>query len=177
MPISRAVRFLRKVFLTLVLLAAAALALALVQYFCHPFGKQIEAAKRLFANADSLAGKEMLRGISLGMIAFVAAAGLFPLLLKGVDRKQYLVATQRAVIASVILFFSQMLYNWVRTFGFLHLIITMAASTVIALVLIETFSLLIRDDKQVAFRTDLLAAISSSLIAGIILNLISHSFG
>jgi hypothetical protein len=171
MPLHRAARFLRRVVIIAVAAAAVLGALVAVQLLFNPFGSQLSQAREWMKQGDSLAKRQLMQGLSFGMIALAILVGLIPLVMKGVNRKQYLVATQRAIIASVILFGTQALFGWAEKLGDFYLILIMAGVVVVAFVLIETLSLLMDEDKEVAFRTDMLACISSSLIAGIILKL------
>ncbi len=171
MPLHRAARFLRRVFVVGLVVAVLVGALVAVQLLFNPFGAQIAQAKEWMRQGDSLANRQLMQGLSFGMIALAILVGLIPLVMKGVNRKQYLVATQRAILASAILFGTQALFGWAEKLGDFYLILIMAGVIVVAFILIETLSLLMDEDKEVAIRTDMLACLSSSLIAGIILKL------
>jgi hypothetical protein len=173
MPINKAARFLRRVLFTVLAIAAAGGILIAIQLLFNPFASQVAQIESWLRQGDSLAKRQLMQGLSFGMIALALIVGFIPLFMKGVSKKQYIVATQRSVIASVILFATQALYAWAEKLGDLYLIMIMAGVTLLAFILIETLSLLMGEDKEVAFRTDLLACTSASLIAGIIFKLIS----
>lgn len=173
MPLNRAARFLRRVLVATVVAAVAVGAFIAIQLLFNPFGPQVAQAVAWLKEGDSLAKRQLMQGLSFGMIALTIAVGIIPLMMRNVDRKQYLVSMQRAIIASIILFATQALFDWAEKLGDFYLIAIMVGVILVAFVMIETLSLMMRQEHEVAFRTDMLACTSASLIAGIIFKLAS----
>lgn len=172
MSVRRATRFIDRV-ITVTLVAIFLVLLgAVVERFFHPFTPLIDRALAWVDKTEALLGEESLMGLSLGMIVLTVSVCLIPLFLPRVNKTQYRTSTVRSVLASVVFFFTQILYGWAESFGRLHLIGAMLLAVVATLVIIEFLALLTRDDQEVSLRTDLLAAAASGLASGIVLKLI-----
>jgi glucan phosphoethanolaminetransferase (alkaline phosphatase superfamily) len=172
MSIKRATRFLQRVLVIFFILLITALALVAVQELFHPFTAYVQTAITWLDRTEELLSQNSWLGISLGMIVLTVLVAVFPLLLPRVNKKQYRTNTVRGVIASVVFFFTQLIYTWAETFGRLHLLAAMLMAIIITVITIEFLALLMRQDEEVNFRTDLLAAAASGLASGIVIKLI-----
>lgn len=178
MSLSRAGRFLKRVLIVVLLLAVVAGGLVSVQLVAHPFDREIKLATDWLGQANGLIDRDLMAGLSLGMIVLVLIVAVLPLLMRNVNRSQYFVATQRGVIASVVFFATQLLYNWAESINRFYLIVAMVGVIVVTFVMVETLSLLMHNEQKEenAFRTDLLASFASGLVSGVVIKLAMVAF-
>ena len=172
MSTKKAVRFLKQVLVVCLVLFIIVGGLLAVQLIFEPFTDQIILVTDWIAKVNSVVETSLFTGISVGMIVLALVVAFLPLVSRKINRRQYLVATQRGVLAALVFFFSQMLYTWAENLSRFWLIVAIVGVAAITFILIETLSLLMRQDEEVAFRTDLLASIASGLVSGIVLKLI-----
>ena len=172
MSVQRAKRFLNRVLVVTLLIAMVAVIFAAVEQRYHPFAAQIKTVTDWLANTEQLLSSNEIMGISGGMIALTLIVCLFPIFMPKVNKKQYRTTTFRGVIASVVFFFTQVFYTKAELLGQLHLIGAMILAIIVTVVIIEFLSLLTRNEEEVSFRTDLLAAAASGLASGIVIKLI-----
>jgi uncharacterized BrkB/YihY/UPF0761 family membrane protein len=173
MSVKRATVFINRVLVATVAILIAIIVLAAVENLFHPFTPYLNQAIAWLERTERLLSKNSIMGISFGMVALTLLVCLFPLLMPRVNKKQYRTNTVRGVIASVVFFFSQLLYDWAERYGKLHLIGAMLVAIVITMLVIEFLSLLTRIDEEVSLRTDLLSAAASGLASGIVLKLLT----
>ncbi len=172
MSVRRATRFLNNVLIVSLVIVCAIVILAAVENVFHPFTPWLQGVKDWLVNAERTLNKTALMGISFGMVVLTLGACLGPIFLPRVNKQQYRTNTVRGVIASVVFFFTQLMYDWAENFGKLHLIGAMVAAIVVTMIVIEFLSLLTRVDEEVSLRTDLLASVASGLASGIVIKLI-----
>jgi hypothetical protein len=172
MSIRRATRFLRRVAFFVFVVAIIGISLVAVEELFHPFSSYVRTGAAWVAKTEQLLDGKSFMGISLGMIVLTFCVCLFPLLLPRVSKAQYKTSTVRGVIASLVFFLTQLVYGWAERYGRLRLLAAMLAAIVVTFVVIEFLSLLMREDEEVSFRTDLLAAAASGLASGIVLKLV-----
>ena len=172
MSVKRASHFLNKVMAVSVFAVTVVIIIAAIERLFHPFSPWLRDIGDWFKNTERLLGANSLMGISLGMIVLTLLVCMFPLLIPKVNKKQYRTSTIRGVIASVVFFFTQLMYAWAEHYGKLHLIGAMLLAIVITVIVIEFLALLTRVDEEVSLRTDLLAAAASGLASGIVIKLI-----
>jgi len=172
MSVQRAKRFLNRVLVITLLFTMFAVIFAAIEQRYQPFAGQIKTVTDWLSGTEKLLSSNEIMGISGGMIALTLLVCLFPLFMRKVNKKQYWTNTVRGVIASVVFFFTQIFYAKAEKLGQLHLIGAMVLAIVITLVIIEFLSLLTRNEEEVSFRTDLLAAAASGLASGIVIKLI-----
>lgn len=177
MSVRRATRFLRNVIIFALALITIFILLAAIELVFHPFTPWINRSIAWFIETEELLSVHSLMGISLGMIVLTVLVCLFPLVMPKVNKKQFRTTTFRGVIASLVFFFTQLLYTWAETFGNLHLIGAMLVAIIITLIVIEFLSLLSGVDEEVSLRTDLLAAAASGLASGIVIKLVQVLIG
>ncbi len=168
----RAVRFLGKVLLTILFFALIGGIFFILQTFFHLFDGIISYVNQDISKVNSSLSQEALAGISFGAIALVVFILLFPLLMKGIKRKQYWISIQRGIISSLVFFLSQAGYQYAERFSRFYLFLSIAAVIVITLIFIEVLALSIRKEKESEFRTDIIAAVVSGLVFGILIKLI-----
>ena len=170
---NRAVLFLKQVLLVFMILFIIAGSLVIVQLMFQPFDPWIAHVTAWIAQANDVANTNLFTGLSIGMLALAVLVTLIPVLSRRkINRKQYAVATQRGVVASLVFFFTQMLYDWAEALSRFWLIVSIIGVVIASFVIIETLSRLMRQNEEVAFRTDILASIASGLVSGIVLKLI-----
>ena len=173
-----AARFLKNVMITFLVLFIIAGSLVLAQIIFQPFDPLIARLTAWIAWANGIIDTSLITGISIGMIVLAMLVTILPLLnRKRINRQQYAVATQRGVVASLVFFFTQMLYGWAEGLSRFWLIVSIIGVIVVTFVIIETLARLMRSDEVVAFRTDLLASIASGLVSGIVIKMIQVMLG
>ncbi len=173
MSVKRATRFLNRVMVFIILAATAVAVLAAIEYLFHPFTPLLEDFSRWLSQTERTLQGDALLGVSFGMIALTVGVCAFPLLMPKVNKRQYRTNTIRGVIASIVFFFSQALYDWAENFGRLRLIGAMVVAIIVTMIIIEFLSLLTRVDEEVSLRTDLISAAASGLASGIVLKLLA----
>lgn len=172
MSVRRATRFLKKTALIAFLAVLAVAILAAIQQVFHPFTPWINQAKGWLAKTERLLGTASIVGISTGMIVLTIFACAVPMFMSRVNKTQYRTDIVRGVIASVVFFLTQTLYGAAERYGKLSLIFAMALAIAVTMVIIEFLSLLARNDEEISLRTDLLGAVASGLVSGIVIKLI-----
>jgi len=172
MSVKRAKRFLNRVLVVALLFSMVAVIFAAIEQRYHPFAAQIKTVTDWLTNTEKLLSSNEIMGISGGMIALTLIVCLFPMFMPKVNKKQYRTNTFRGVIASVVFFFTQIFYTRAELLGQLHLIGAMVLAIIVTVIIIEFLSLLTRNEEEVSFRTDLLAAAASGLASGIVIKLI-----
>jgi hypothetical protein len=172
MSVKRASHFLNKIMAVSIFAITAVIILAAVERLFHPFTPLLKSAGDWIKKTEQMMSVNSLMGISLGMIVLTVLVCMFPLFLPKVNKKQYRTSTVRGVIASVVFFFTQLMYAWAEQFGKLHLIGAMLLAIIVTVIIIEFLALLTRIDEEVSLRTDLLAAAASGLASGIVIKLI-----
>ena len=172
MSTKRVVTFLKRILVIFLILFIVIGGLVAVQLIWAPFTHEVRVVEAWIASANNFADQDLFTGISLGMIVLALAVAFLPLVSRKINRKQYMVATQRGVLAALVFFFSTMLYTWAGNLSRFWLIVAIVGVAIFTFILIETLALLMRQDEEVAFRTDLLASIASGLVSGIVLKLI-----
>lgn len=173
MSIAQARKFLLRVGIVLLVLAIVAGALIAVQLLFHPFDAALATIDGWLNTADQTMNQELLTGISIGLIVLILLVFLLPLALRNIDKKQYLVATQRGIIASFVFLATTWLYDLAETFNKFWLVVAVAGVAVVTFILIEVMALLMKKDQEVAFRTDIVASIVSGLIFSGLVKLIA----
>lgn len=177
MPSKRFFSFLRNLILVLLILAVIVTGLLIAQEVWHPFDEAIVRFEQFVADANQLLQKELFTGISIGLLFLALAVAVVPLLMPKVNKAQYLTASRRGLVAAVVFWVSQLLYNWAESLSRFWLIISILGIIVVVFILVELLALLMRQDEEVAFRTDMLASFTSGLAAGIVLKLLEMLVG
>jgi hypothetical protein len=169
-------------FLVKVIFAGAALLglmgiLALIQLTFHPFDGLIEEANARLSSVNGALSSELAAGVSIGTVVLVGILAAWPLFMKGVRAKQYLSSFMRSSLAAGIYFLSDLLYRWVEEHGTFYLCFAMVFMIVLTFVLVEIVARMVRAEEESSVRTDLLAAIVSGLVFGILVRLLAFGLG
>lgn len=172
MPISRANRFLLRVVTVFLVLVLAGIVLYLVQVFFQPFDDQLKFINDWIITTNQAISRELITGISGGLVVLVLLIFITPLFMRGVNNKQYMVATWRGIISSFVFLVTQALYDYAEQISRFYLIVAIVAVVILSLILIEYLSLMMKQEEQVAFRTDIVSALVSGLIFGIVMKVI-----
>jgi hypothetical protein len=168
---SRLKKFLIKVLVVFLTLAVIGLVLFLLQVFFGLFNNQVDLVKKIFSETDAKLSSDVFTGISVGTVALLLVVGLFPVLMKGVDNRQYFVGLRRGVISSFVFYLSDNLYIWLGSINRFYMILSMVVVIIITFILIEALALSAKKEDEVSFRTDLTSAVVAGLIFGVLLKL------
>ncbi len=167
----RVKKFLSKLFFTLIFIISILFILIIIQLVFHPFSVILSQISEWIINANKTLSSELIAGISIGTVIFVLLMFFFPLMHKGVNRKRYWSSIQKGLITSFVFYISQLFYRYAETIGRFYFLIALFIVIIITLILIEIITLSMREEKEIELRTDLIAAIVSGLIFGILLKL------
>lgn len=177
---SRLKKFLIKVLIVFTTLLIVGFILFLLQAFFGLFDPQIAAVRNIVSETDAKLSADIFSGISVGTVALLIIVSIFPVFMKGVNNRQYFVGLRRGIIAAFVFYLSDSLYRWLETINRFYMILTMIIVIIITFILIEALSLSAKQDEEVSFRTDMVAAIVSGLMFGVLLKLffmVSRFFG
>jgi hypothetical protein len=166
-------RFILKVLVALVILAAAGSVLLCLQVFFNLFDPQIRFIESLLIKADNTFSREVLSGLSLGMVILIPALAFFPLLLKGIQKSKYLISLFRGVVAAFIFFISEAAFQFLGGINRTYYLLAIVLVGLVAFILIEIIVGFTRGDDKASFRTDIVAAIVSGLLFSLILKVIA----
>jgi hypothetical protein len=165
-------KFLFRLLIVFVVLFVIAGILYLVQMFFHSFDSQLIIINKWIDYVNKAGSYTLIAGVTLGSIIFILAAGMFPLILRGINRKNYWISIQKGLISSFVFYISQIFYKYAENLGRIYFYLAILAIIIITLILIEIITLSMKEEKEEELRTDLIAAISSGLIFGILIRLI-----
>ncbi len=163
--------FLVKILLLFAFFAVVFFVLYLVQAFYHPFDSQIAWIKESIDYLNTTTSYYLIAGISAGTIIFIGVIVLFPMLLKGIDRKNYWWSIVKGLVASFVFYLTQLLYRYAENLGRIYFLLALLAIIIATLILIEIITLSMREERHVELRTDLIAAVTSGLIFGLLLRI------
>lgn len=167
----RARAFIKRLLITLIIitfLAAVVIALQLATGMLDPYIKALETDLR---HVDAALSRQLVTGLSAGTLVLVLFILFFPLLMKGVDKKLYIVSIQRGIISSFVFMLSYWLYGLMEKISHAYLFLSVAAVVVVTILIVEFITLAIPEDREKAFRTDILAAVVSGLVSGILVKM------
>jgi len=167
-------RFLFKLLFVFVIIALIVMVLYFIQMTFHIFDKEIKQFIDWIAYVNQASSYSLIAGVTVGSIIFILAVAMFPLFLRGVNKKNYWVSLQKGLIASFVFFISQIIYKFTANIGKFYFYLTVFAIIVITIILIEIITLSMKEEKAEAeeLRTDIIASITSGLIFGVIIKVI-----
>jgi len=165
-------KFIKKVLITTLIFSFIALILILLQYYFHCFDSLISYINQDISKVNSTLSAELLTGISIGAVLLIFFVLFFPMLMKGVDKRKYLISVYRGTISSGVFFITDILYKFTEKIGRFYLLISILIVFAVCIILIEIVSLSQKDEKETETRTDITAAIVSGLVFGMLLKLI-----
>lgn len=160
---------LRSIVRFLVLLIFLGAILAGVQILWHPFDEAIAFVNQDIGAAGATLSSQVVAGVSLGALALFLLLMLVPLLVRGVDNKQFLGSLFRGVLASAVFLCSDWLYGQLEQRGRIWLVVGILSSVIVTFFLIEIITRAGKAKQQVSNRTDLLASITSGLAFSLLL--------
>lgn len=169
---SRLKKFLVKLLVVFVALLVIGFVLLMLQVFFGLFNYQIDLIRKVFSETDAKLSSDVFAGISVGTVILLAVVGLFPVLMKGVNNRQYFIGLRRGVISAFVFFVSDSLYRWLETINRFYMILSMILVIIITFILIEILALSAKAENEVSLRTDLASSVVSGLIFGVLLKLI-----
>lgn len=167
----RATRFIIRVLKVTLVLVLIGLVLYAIQYFFHAFDSQIAVVNSYISKINGTLSEQAISGISLGTLALVIAATFIPFFMKGIHKKTYWKSLGRGLVSALVFFISTSIYEYAEKISRFYLLLAIIGVIVITFVLIEALSLSMRDEEEVAFRTDIFASIVSGLLFGVLLKL------
>jgi hypothetical protein len=144
----------------------------LIQGLFHLFDPQVAVINSILSKANNEFSKQVLAGISLGMVILIPSIVLFPLFHKGIDKRVYLSSLLRGIIASGIFLSSQALFQFLGKISRTYQLIVIVLVVIATFILIELAVSLSRRGSEVSFRTEITAAIASGLLFSLIMKLI-----
>ncbi len=165
-------KFLIRLLIIFIFLAVISASLYFIQVFFHPFDSQINSLIDWINYINKAGSYSLIAGITLGSIVFIIAIALFPLLLSGINRKNYWSSIQKGLLSSFVFFISQIFYKYAEKLGEIYFYLALFAIIVTTLILVEIITLSMKEGKEEEVRTDIIAAISSGLIFGVLIRLI-----
>lgn len=171
---SKPIRFL-KVLFGLFILAGLVYGL---QYFFHILDRPLEIFNNYLSAANGVISKEMIWGISTGMLLFIVILIVFPVFMKNINTRSYFKNLYSGILSSFIFFVSQWIYKFCEKISQFYLILSIAGLSIVTLILIGFITRMYkREEDKVEFRTQYIASITAGLIFGILLQLFSIGIG
>ncbi|MEI8095079.1 MAG: hypothetical protein WCG80_12775 [Spirochaetales bacterium] len=147
-----------------------------VQLIWHPFDPIIAFVNQDVAAAGATLSNQIVAGVSLGALVLFVILMLVPLLLRGVDNKQFLGSFFRGILASVVFLATDWLYGELEHLGRIYLVVGIVASVVVTFFLIEIITRAGKSKHEVSTRTDLLASITSGLAFSLLLKIGTYAW-
>ena len=167
----RATRFIIRVIKVTLVLILAGIVFYAIQLLFHPFDPQIAVLNSYISKINGRLSEQVLSGISFGTLALVLLVTFVPFFIKGIHKKSYWKSIGRGLISAFVFFISTNIYEYAEKISRFYLLIAIIVVIAITFVLIEALSLLMRDEEEVAFRTEIFASIVSGLLFGVLLKL------
>ncbi len=146
------------------------------QILWHPFDPVIAFVNQDVAAAGATLSNQIVAGVSLGILVLFLILMLIPLLLRGVDNKQFLGSFFRGILASVVFLATDFLYGQLESLGRIYLVAGIISSVIVTFFLIEIITRAGKAKNEVGTRTDLLASITSGLAFSLLLKLGSYAW-
>ncbi|OHD54130.1 MAG: hypothetical protein A2Y33_10480 [Spirochaetes bacterium GWF1_51_8] len=164
--------FLVRLIVTILIFGIIGAVLYFLQVQWHLFDEPLKFLEQKIATTEQSMGIELVAGISIGTIVFLVFILLIPILMRKVNNKVYIKSVQRGLLSAFVFFISDSLYKWMESFGQIYVIIAIAGIVLVTIILIELFALSMKKEEESAVRTDLIAAVVSGLMFGLVLKVI-----
>jgi hypothetical protein len=165
-------RVVFKILVALAILAAAGSVLLCLQVFFNLFDPKIRFMETLLIKANNEFSREVLSGLSLGMIILIPVVAFFPLILKGIQKSKYLISLLRGLVAAFIFFISEAAFKFLEQLNRTYFLIAIILVVLVAFILIEIIVGFSRRENKASFRTDIVAAIVSGLLFSLVLKVV-----
>lgn len=145
-----------------------------LQYFFHILDGPIKAFNKYLTATNGVIFKEMIWGISTGMLLFIALLIILPIFMKNINTRSYFKNLYSGILSSFIFFVSQWVYKFCEKIGKFYLVLSIAGLSIVTLILIGLITRAYKkEEDKVEFRTQYIASITAGLIFGILLQLFS----
>lgn len=164
----RARSFLRRLLTVLAIIVAVVGALVLANHYTGFLNPALAQAVVWLEAGNDFLDQPLMRGVSVGVIVISLATLFLPLMMKGINRSQYLTAVRRGIVGTVVFFLSQQLYVYASSFGRAYLILAMVGVLIVTLIMVEVLSRFKHQEEEAAFRTDLAAGLSTGLVCALV---------
>lgn len=172
---------LRKYFIGLLvtvgLLLFAAGVLSIFQRVYHPFDGIIRFMNQDLSKISGRLSFEIIGGVSAATIALLLGLGLFPLLHRGVNGREYLVSIGRHILAAFVFLGSELIYGYFEGFGRFYLLIAILASILVVAILVEIIARAAEAKEESRVRTELFSTIVGGLVIGILFKALGFALG
>jgi hypothetical protein len=166
--------FLRKLIVFTIILIIIGLILYGIQYLFHPFNGLIDYINQDISIANTTLSSQAIGGISLATLIPVLFLLIFPLFHRGVNNKQYFTSFWRSTLATIIFVATEYLYKKMEEFGRFYLFLSVVGVIFGTFILVEIFTKLDKKENEVSVRTDIIAAIVSGLVFGLVVKLATY---
>lgn len=166
--------YLRRLLVGIFILLAVIGSLVLGQLAFGIFDGTIAYLDQDLAAFDRTLTREAIAGVSFGALSLVIAVAALPLLLRGVDKRQYLGSLFRGILASGIFLASDRFYSLMEGYGRFYLTAAVLAAAVLTLILVKMAVRMGKAEEEKAARTDIIASIVGGLVFALILRLGSY---
>jgi len=162
---------LRRVLGFLFLLAVLGVVAWGVQSIWHPLDPVIAYVDQDVGAVGATLSDQTVAGVSLASLVLFLILMVIPLIMRGVNNKQFMGSFIRGLLASVVYVLADWLYGELEKAGRFWLLVGMAVTVIVTVVLIELITRAGRIKDEVATRSDLMASITSGLAFALLTNL------
>lgn len=171
---ARLTSFLGRLILFLAIFIAVGAVLFTVQTLWHPFDALIAFVNQDIDKVGSTLSREAIGGISFGALALFLVMLIVPIVIRGVNTRQFLVSFFRGLLASVVYMVTDLVYTRLEQFGRFYLVLAIVGSIILTFILVEVITKAGKQHDEVSIRTDLMASISSGIALGLIIKLSTY---
>lgn len=149
-----------------------------IQYYFHTFDVPLKQMTTNLASLNTVINNQIITGISLGTVLFILLLLIIPFFAKDINTKSYFKNIKQGVISSFIFYLSQLINSYFEKIGQVYLLISILATMVITIVLIQIGAKMFRHKEDaVEFRTGYIASITAGLVFSALLQLLMMGIG
>lgn len=171
---ARFTQFVGQLFWFIIIMVAIACVVFTVQTIWHPFNALIAFINQDVDKVNSTLTGEVVGGISFAALLLFLVLLLIPLLIRGVNNKQFITGFLRGILASAVYLVTDYFYSSMEKLGRFWLVLAILFSIVVTFVLVELITRAGKKKDEVSVRTDLTSSISSGLAFGLIIKLVTY---
>ena len=164
--------FIKRFFITVIILFVIAAAAYLLQRFYGIFDKPVQDLQNYLAMADKMVLDQWITGISVGTIIGVMLLLVIPIFTKNIDTRAYFKNIYQGIISSFIFYISNIAYNFIEKINKIYLFLSIVVVVIITFILIQITARMFKNDNGVEFRTGIVSGVTAGLIFGVLLKLI-----
>lgn len=147
-----------------------------VQTLWHPFTPLIDFINQDVDKVNGTLTSELVGGISIAALGLFLVLLLIPLLIRGVDNKQFITGFLRGILASAVYLVTDLFYSSMEKMGRFWLVLAILFSIIVTFILVELITRAGKKKDEVSVRTDLTSSISSGLAFGLIIKLAAYGW-